>query len=191
MIFNILHAATAFINLLSQQNRPAVNKILSTLQYRTNKADKLSEKRYHIEYVNISYLPTQGRKILNKEGKNTLLANLNGYLQNLLLIWFYFSITRKRMPQRKYVFLSIFDSLIRAHANSWAICLLYQGVYCSVCTRVVIWGHHINQTTTKTVNKRSKHPIANSRLKMYIHLFVNNFKKNMNRTACLQLMWPL
>ena len=134
MIFNILHAATAFINLLSQQNRPAVNKILSTLQYRTNKADKLSEKRYHIEYVNISYLPTQGRKILNKEGKNTLLANLNGYLQNLLLIWFYFSITRKRMPQRKYVFLSIIESLIRAHANSWAICLLYQGVYCSVCS---------------------------------------------------------
>ena len=68
--------------------------------------------------MNIAYLPTQGRKILNKEGKNTLLANLNGYLQNLLLIWFYFSITRKRMPQRKYVFLSIIESLIRAHANS-------------------------------------------------------------------------
>ena len=152
---------------------------------------KTQWKKDHIQYMNIAYLPTQGRKILNKEGKNTLLANLNGYLQNLLLIWFYFSITRKRMPQRKYVFLSIFESLIRAHANSWAICLLYQGVYCSVCTRVVIWGHHINQTTTKTVNKRSKHPIANSRLKMYIHLFVNNFKKNMNRTACLQLMWPL
>jgi hypothetical protein len=40
-----------------------------------------------------TYLPTQGRKILNKEGNNTLLANLKGYLQNLLLIWFHFSIT--------------------------------------------------------------------------------------------------
>lgn len=118
MIFNVLHTAIAFINLLPQQNTPAVDKILSTLQYRTNSARKLSEKRFHIQYVDIAYLPTQGRKILNKEGKNTLLANLKSYLQNLLLIWFYFSITRKRMPQCKYVFLSIFKSLIRAYKKS-------------------------------------------------------------------------
>jgi hypothetical protein len=68
--------------------------------------------------VYITYLPTQGRKILNKEGKNTLLANLKGYLQNLLLIWFYFSITSKCMPQRKYVFLSILEGLTGAYTNS-------------------------------------------------------------------------
>jgi hypothetical protein len=63
-----------------------------------------------------TYLPTQGRKILNKEGNNTLLANLKGYLQNLLLIWFHF--TSKCMPKRKYVFLSILKSLTGACTNS-------------------------------------------------------------------------
>ena len=103
MIFNILDTTMAFINLLSQQNTPAVDKILSSLQDRTNKANTNNtvKKGYHIQFVNITHLPTQGRKILNKEGKNTLLANLKGYLQNLLLIWFYFSITSKCMPQRK------------------------------------------------------------------------------------------
>jgi hypothetical protein len=42
MIFNVLHTAIAFINLLPQQNAPVVHKILPTLQYRTNKSPKLN-----------------------------------------------------------------------------------------------------------------------------------------------------
>jgi hypothetical protein len=42
MIFNVLHAAITFINLLPQQNAPVVHKILPTQQYRTNKAHKLN-----------------------------------------------------------------------------------------------------------------------------------------------------
>ena len=151
MIFNILDTTMAFINLLSQQNTPAVDKILSSLQQRTNKANNTLKKGYHIQFVNITYLPTQGRKILNKEGKNTLLANLKGYLQNLLLIWSYFSITSKCMPQRKYVFLSILESLTGAYTNSWATWFLYHCVHCSV-HKNSIRGQHINQRTTKTVN---------------------------------------
>lgn len=96
-----------------------------------------------------TYLPTQGRKILNKEGNNTLLANLKGYLQNLLLIWFHFSITSKRMPQCKYVFLSILESLT-AHTQ-----IHEQHAFCTMVFSVhknSIRAQHINQRTTKTVN---------------------------------------
>lgn len=149
MIFNILDATIAFINLLSQQNTPAVDKILSSLQHRTKKANNWVKKGYRIQFVNVAYLPTQWRKVLNKEGKNTLLANLKGYLQNLLLIWFHFSITSKRMPQCKYVFLSILESLT-AHTQ-----IHEQHAFCTMVFSVhknSIRAQHINQRTTKTVN---------------------------------------
>jgi hypothetical protein len=77
------------------------------------------EKGHHILLMKIPYLPAQGRQVQNKEWKHALLANLEGYLQNLLLIWLYFSITRKCLPQGKYIFLDVFESLVMKHIHAW------------------------------------------------------------------------
>lgn len=44
MTFNILHTTITFINLLPQQNAPAVDEILPTLQHGTNKVHQLNRK---------------------------------------------------------------------------------------------------------------------------------------------------
>jgi len=61
----------------------------------------------------LTYSPTQGRQILDDQGNDVLLANLKGYLQDLLLIWFYFSITKDQQSQRRDIFLDLFQSLTR------------------------------------------------------------------------------
>ena len=47
----------------------------------------------------LTYSPAQGRQILDDQGNDVLLANLKGYLQDLLFIWFDFSITKDQQSQ--------------------------------------------------------------------------------------------
>jgi hypothetical protein len=61
MIFNVLHAAITFINLLPQQNAPAAHKILTTLQYRTNKAHKFNRTGAPC-FVDEDIVPPNSRK---------------------------------------------------------------------------------------------------------------------------------
>jgi hypothetical protein len=61
----------------------------------------------------LTYSPAQGWQILDDQGNDVLLANLKGYLQDLLLVWFYFSITKDQQSQRRDIFLDLFQCLTR------------------------------------------------------------------------------